>query len=128
LWNTGDTTRNLFVAEAGNYFVTGFSQRECPYLSAGFEVKSIPCNYSIPNLFTPNEDGENDTWRTKEPFLASVSLKVYNRWGKEVYSSEDPAFSWDAKNASSGSYFYHLSGFTVEGENFSASGWVTMVK
>ncbi|MGK7397170.1 MAG: gliding motility-associated C-terminal domain-containing protein [Candidatus Cyclobacteriaceae bacterium M3_2C_046] len=51
-------------------------------------------NYELPNVFTPNEDGSNDTFTAmnNDPancprFVQSVVFKVYNRWGKEVYNS-----------------------------------------
>jgi gliding motility-associated-like protein len=128
LWSTGDTGRILNVHNPGIYSVTGFSLIGCQNRSAEFEVMAIPCDYSIPNLITPNGDGENEVWKTKEPFLTSATVKVFNRWGQEVFSSGSPLFAWDGKNASSGNYYYVLNGVTVEGKNFQSNGWITVAK
>ena len=89
-------------------------------------VENCP-NYELPNVFTPNGDNINDTFRTfdgsdgdfsKCPrFVESVLFTVYNRWGKEVYdfSSDDTESSiiidWDGRTEggtllSPGIYYY----------------------
>lgn len=40
------------------------------------------------NAITPNGDGYNDTWNiVNSNFYSNASIKVFNRWGKEVYVS-----------------------------------------
>ncbi|HRQ83548.1 MAG TPA: CotH kinase family protein [Flavobacteriales bacterium] len=53
--------------------------------------------YFAPNAFTPNGDGINDTWRPINNVveLDSYSLRIFNRWGREVFSSTDPYEEWD---------------------------------
>jgi len=51
----------------------------------------------VPNAFTPNSDDKNEVWR---PSVIGVeegwySLRVFDRWGLEVFSTEDPASGWD---------------------------------
>lgn len=50
----------------------------------------------VPNAFSPNSDGINDTWRI--PFLDTyleADVRVYNRYGQEVYHSEGALVNWD---------------------------------
>ena len=60
-----------------------------------------PLNAFIPNAFTPNGDGLNDVFEIKsEGFKADGSVKnfyirIYNRWGEEVFYSKDVNFQWD---------------------------------
>jgi gliding motility-associated-like protein len=65
----------------------------------------------IPNAFTPNADGKNDTW--KVPFLdpvADAEVSLFNRYGQLVYHSKTAIVSWDGtvngKPQSSGTYIY----------------------
>lgn len=70
--------------------------------------------YWFPNVFSPNEDGENDFFMALEPFsyIESINLVIYNRWGQVVFSSLDPSFKWDGTNQESnmavpsGVYYY----------------------
>ncbi|HEX2935982.1 MAG TPA: gliding motility-associated C-terminal domain-containing protein [Bacteroidales bacterium] len=77
-----------------------------------------PCNYAnfekIPNTFTPNGDGHNDTWYI--PWLyrlnTKVKIDIYDRWGQLVYHSDNglPATGWDGtrsgKKLPMDSYYY----------------------
>jgi gliding motility-associated-like protein len=61
--------------------------------------------YRLPNVFTPNHDGFNDLF---VPFpytsVKQIDLKIFNRWGKEVFGTQDPAINWDGKNQATNTY------------------------
>ncbi len=73
------------------------------------------CNVYIPNAFSPNEDGFNDTFA---PFLgvdcqlSAYQLRVYDRWGGLVFESAAPEEAWDGNQgtdpAAIGPYLYVL--------------------
>ncbi|MCK6618665.1 MAG: gliding motility-associated C-terminal domain-containing protein, partial [Cyclobacteriaceae bacterium] len=82
----------------------------------------------IPNIFTPNGDGVNDSFFIRN-LPEGAKLIVSNRWGKEVYSSNDypVAFDdpklWNGEGQSDGVYFYRLqAGSQV------FTGWVEIVR
>lgn len=52
----------------------------------------------IPNAFSPNRDGLNDTWKI-EPLEAypSAVLKVFNRYGQMIFSNNGISKQWDGK-------------------------------
>ncbi|MCC7503164.1 MAG: gliding motility-associated C-terminal domain-containing protein [Flavobacteriales bacterium] len=58
--------------------------------------------YTLPNVFSPNSDRVNDFFI---PFpyrgVKEIDLKIYNRWGNLVFSTQDPAILWDGTNQSS---------------------------
>ncbi|MFY0674723.1 MAG: gliding motility-associated C-terminal domain-containing protein [Bacteroidia bacterium] len=70
--------------------------------------------YSLPNIFSPNGDGENDSLKPIPDyrFIDSVNVLIYNRWGQEVYQSNEVNFKWDGTNLrngrdlNTGTYFY----------------------
>jgi len=50
----------------------------------------------VPNVFTPDNNGINDTFGI--PWVApgpGFVLRVFNRWGQELFTSNDPAVEWD---------------------------------
>ncbi len=69
--------------------------------------------YELPNVFTPNGDGDNDYWKpTSHSFVEKVDMKVYSRWGILVFQTDDPDINWDGKQNNSdnivspGVYYY----------------------
>ena len=80
----------------------------CVDISAGSE-----CLYHLPNLFTPNGDGHNDYFT---PYtyasVSGIDMKIFDKWGKEVFETHDPDINWDGKDkttgqlCSDGTYFY----------------------
>lgn len=67
----------------------------------------------IPNAFTPNGDGINDTWiiQNVERFPLSVT-QVFNRWGQCVYYEGSDKKPWDglfnSKLVPAGTYIFFL--------------------
>jgi gliding motility-associated-like protein len=66
----------------------------------------------IPNVFTPNGDGVNDLLVIRGLRKGS-SLHVYDRWGQEVYVSDDYTQDWEGRDPAGealpeGTYWYVL--------------------
>lgn len=62
------------------------------------------CNYIIPNVFSPNDDGTNDVWKFTSPIEGELS--ILNRWGETIYYSIGTEFSWDGEKSTEGVYYY----------------------
>ncbi len=68
----------------------------------------------LANVFTPGEDGLNDTYRVPIQGQDLFEIRIFNRWGERVFFSEDPKKQWNGKinndgpDAPSGTYFYQL--------------------
>ncbi len=61
----------------------------------GVNVKVVDAIF-IPNAFTPNGDGLNDTWSI--PYLdvgLDADVRIFNRWGQLVYHSSSGKVAWD---------------------------------
>ena len=71
-------------------------------IESTIEVERFSNNIdSIPNVFTPNNDGVNDVFKMTglgDPCSDEIKIQIFNRWGKLVFESEDPYFEWDGKN------------------------------
>jgi gliding motility-associated-like protein len=78
----------------------------------------------IPNIFTPNNDGFNDFFFIRNlPVSGGAKLIVSNRWGKQVFTSNNYQNEWDGGNESDGVYYYRLQ---VAGDTF--TGWVEIMR
>jgi gliding motility-associated-like protein len=108
--------------------------------------------YELPNVFTPNDDGSNDTFRPFEGpdnrfpgvipcprFVREVEFKVYDRWGKEVFRYNDAPIGlrWDGVDANgvpidAGLYYYtaELSFDVLDDSKRTRSykGWVHLIR
>jgi|GEM_PF-1158580 len=49
----------------------------------------------IPSAFSPNGDGVNDLLQIEGKGVQSFEMRVYNRWGEEVFRAIDMADAWD---------------------------------
>ncbi len=64
----------------------------------------------VPDVFTPNGDGINDYFYPQQlpKQCQFADITIYNRWGQEVYRSENADFRWDAADVPSGDYFFQI--------------------
>ncbi len=95
-----DTVYDHFPEQSltGCYFVTAIDS---------FDNESVPSvrlcldecsNYLLPNVFSPNGDGINDIYQPlRTSYIERVDMRIYNRWGLEVFHTEDPDINWDGK-------------------------------
>jgi gliding motility-associated-like protein len=80
-------------------------------------IVAVPCETKIPNVFTPNEDGINDTFViTGIEQFPNSALTIWNRWGKVVYETSGYNNSWTAKDEADGIFYYVLQ--RSDGQNF----------
>ncbi len=85
------------------------TQNSCPVAPTVDSILVQSCLIIIPNIITPNGDGENDVFKIKglESFRNS-QLFIYNRWGKLIYKNNDYKSDWDGGSHADGVYFYVL--------------------
>jgi len=85
-----------------------------------------PNPLKIPNIFTPNGDGQNDRFEIIgiEAF-DRVEVMIFNRWGNEVYRSRDYDNSWEGDELNEGTYYYMIRLF-IGNEERVQKGWVLL--
>ena len=86
----------------------------------------VPVTIIIPNVFSPNNDGENDALAFEgAQYYPNTSLSVFNRWGQVVYSSSNYKNTWrPGKDIPEGTYFFILK--LINGDEY--TGNVTLVR
>ncbi len=111
IWSPfGQTTREIVLSDLteGEYLVSVDAGGGC---TGEILVYVIHCAVTIPNVFTPNNDGCNDYFVIDgiDNFPES-RLFIYNRWGKCVFESDDynSGHYWDAQGHADGVFFYVL--------------------
>ncbi|RLD43990.1 MAG: hypothetical protein DRI86_08615 [Bacteroidetes bacterium] len=77
--------------------------------SVSYLANVIVDEITVPNIITPNGDGSNDKFVIENiERIESSYLRIYNRWGKIVYSSKNYKNDWDAEGLSDGVYFWNI--------------------
>ena len=104
-WENGALATERTFTESGPYSITFIS--ECRMETENFSVRKVDCECEIyvPNAFSPNGDGVNDVFGVSidcDP--ESYSLRIFNRWGIEVFNTVDPDQTWLGDNQD-GNYF-----------------------
>ena len=61
----------------------------------------------VPNVFTPNGDGVNDTFEVPNlDKYVTNEVVIVNRWGEKVYEANGYNNDWDGGSQPDGTYFY----------------------
>lgn len=60
----------------------------------------------MPNVFSPNSDGQNDRFIPIGYKGAPGLLEIFNRWGQMIFSTTSLGQGWNGSGAPDGTYFY----------------------
>ena len=97
------------------------------------ELEGPPSSVIVPNVITPNGDGQNDFFQLISEGLAQVELTIFNRWGQVVARIEAPGQTWDAQTiagdrVADGTYFYTMQAKGRDGADHVGSGHITVLR
>lgn len=128
-WNFGDGSASASAnpvhtfTRPGRYEVklTVAPESNCRTTTPVAVVTVLEPNF--PNIITPNSDGLNDKLVLKFT-CAPFGLKIFNRWGKTIFESNDYKQDWDAAGVSDGIYYYHIR----TPEAGTVKGWFEVVR
>ena len=83
-----------------------------------------------PNAFTPNGDGFNEVFGLVTSVRSPVFFVfcVFDRWGREVFSTSDPDEGWSGEKAENGIYAWNVELRDSEQKLRKASGHVVLVR
>ncbi len=93
-WNTGSVTRYQAVYKEGTYIVNVYNAICSNSDSINMYMKNV--EVFIPNAFSPNDDGSNDTYHLNEGSRLK-EMFIYNLWGELIFQTDISDASWDGK-------------------------------
>jgi gliding motility-associated-like protein len=132
----GATKDSVEVTPLGteiSYTVVATDANGCTDSSEPVTYTTKRC-FAIPNAFTPNGDGANDTFG---PVLLGgaatiTQFAIYNRWGQKVFEATPTKQAWDGrtddKTAPSDVYVYKMVVRFGNGAEETYSGDVTLLR
>lgn len=78
------------------------------------------------NVITANGDGRNDTWIIDNIALyPNHQVTISNRWGQQVYESNQYRNQWTGDQLPAGTYFYFIQ---VPDRNITLKGWLQLIR
>lgn len=114
------------------YFVTATTEYGCA-ISDSIDILVKGTVIDIPNAFTPNGNGVNNTFKPSKRGIAQLkSFNIFNRWGQKVFESTNIDKGWDGtmndKPQPLGVYVYTIEAITDSGQIFTRQGNVTLIR
>jgi gliding motility-associated-like protein len=113
-WSNGVMDSVNTELTGGIYSLTITDTKNCSFETTyTVEPENVEC-LVIPDIFTPNGDGYNDTWVIENiDLFPDAKVEIYNRWGDIIFESEKgyPTAwdgTWNGKQVPFGSYVYIL--------------------
>ena len=142
-WNFGDIL-NTFSAlrspvfvynESGSYTVSLIvtNNEGCTDTASHTIIIEPVFSIYIPNAFTPDGDGINDSFSPKGAEFTEYEMSIFNRWGEKVYQTHNVDKPWDGKSGSGsatqeGVYAYKIRVIDFKGINHYYVGNVTLIR
>jgi gliding motility-associated-like protein len=115
------------------YTVTGIDNQGCSITKYITVIVELRCeDFFVPNVFTPGVNGINAQFFIKTEDLSQYSIIIYDRWGKEMYKSNDPNQAWNGNteegaNAPDGVYYYIIKSI-CKNNTYNKNGYVQLIR
>src|SRR6185312_2198668 len=118
------------------YTVTGTDSLGCSVERIIIVEVAGPCtDLIIPNVFTPNfagPNGVNNVFYINTYNFSAWSISIYDRWGKEIYTSANPAKYWNGITEGGGEapdgVYYYIIDASCNGSSFKREGLVQLIR
>jgi len=136
LWSNGSNVDSIIHLENGTYTVTVTDLNNCKESKTIlFNVPLIDCFSPVvyvPNIFSPNGDGQNDNLFVRGQGIKSLDFIIYDRWGEKVFETNDQTQFWDGtfkgKDMPVGVYSYHLKALMNNDKKIEKKGNISLVR
>jgi hypothetical protein len=116
------------IRESGK-FKLRVESHGCVFESNEMAVWKIPSDsVFVPNVITPNGDAWNEDFEIYSEGVDDFSVKVFGRYGQEVWSGSRGSRPWRATDVSAGVYFWVLSYRSPCSNHKEQKGWVHVLK
>lgn len=140
-WETGDgnsSTSTSFMhsyTESGEYngMLVVTTEYGCTDTLSFKIIVKDETSVFIPNTFSPNGDGLNDFWGPIGRNWEHMELRVFDRWGEEVFYSGKKDYHWNGKKYNSGdmlkqdTYTYRIDIVDTYGKEYTYLGHVNLL-
>lgn len=127
-WQDNSSNATFNVSQPGTYWVAVTSSACSTSDTVVVQFEDCEVELEIPNVFSPNNDGFNDLFSPiRIKGITSMHTLVYNRWGNEIFESNELLIQWDGANNTDGTYFWIVNYTDKNGVNGVLTGNVILL-
>lgn len=136
LWETTGNSDTVNMLAPGYWSViisdsNGCSTSDSIMVYGSADPCYIPHVY-VPNIFSPNNDGNNDILYVRGDGIDYITFVIYDRWGEKIFESSSLSLGWDGTFKGSpvnmGVYVYYLDATFLDGSESVLKGNVTVAR
>lgn len=139
-WTFGDGNSSTLVHPNNTYYVPG------TYIITLIATNEMGCKDTIskplviapeyyiyvPNAFTPDGNRLNNFFEVSTVNISKLNVKIFNRWGENIFESDDVDFKWDGTykgmRVQDNVYVYKIKYVTSTGIEDTLVGHVVLIK
>lgn len=82
---------------SGSFKVRITNEYNCTLIQPFLVEEACEPIVEAPDAFSPNGDGINETFKIIQHFIQRPQLEIYNRWGEQVFQTDDLDHQWDGR-------------------------------
>jgi len=126
------TEEVLTVTDPGSFYIWVQDANGCTDYSDIAIVNMVPITQLfVPNTFTPNGDEHNELFVIKGYNIITYNLKVFDKWGEQLFESDNIEKYWDGKynnkQVQQDAYYYNIEVLGEDREIFIKTGTVKVI-
>ena len=123
--------------ETTTYYLTVTDSLGCSITDTVVVTVDLTKMIFIPNIFSPNGDGENDFFYVQGLGIAELNMLIFDRWGEKVFENtgfqaDDKSTGWDGtyhgKLMNPAVFMYIVTGTFIDGSEIKEKGDLTLIK
>jgi gliding motility-associated-like protein len=128
LWNDNSTSNNFTITQAGLYTLIVENEGHCQGKDSLNVSDNCPMAVYIPNIFTPNGDGDNELFQVFGENILSLQVTIFDRWGREIKTLNSLQETWDGADMPEGTYTYKCVAKGTNGQKLLRGGTVLLLR
>lgn len=95
LWNDFSIDTSIVASDPGIYWLEVSNPCGIVTDSICIDFRNCSTNIYLPNAFTPNGDGNNDSFIPIAANITNFKMYIFDRWGKQVFETTLQTMGWD---------------------------------
>jgi gliding motility-associated-like protein len=117
----------------GSYIVYLIAYNQFGCSDTASDTITVQGGIIVPNVFTPNDDGQNDVFHVTAGGMQTYTIEIFNRWGQKVFETNSPNIDWTGKSMSGvdesdGTYFYLINATDYNNKTYNLKGYLELIR